>query len=98
MAGPDETFVRFESADVRFTKVTELGGLRSNTFAAPTSELPVPLAERATRFNLPDPQILRTRELSIRAPGDLVIGPRPVTGGTGNEVLFPFGTRPGTVK
>jgi len=98
VAGSDEAFVRFESTDVRFTKVTELGGLRPNTFAAPTSELPVPLAERATRFNLPDPQILRTRELSIRAPGDLVIGPRPVSGGTGNEVLFPFGTRPGTVK
>jgi hypothetical protein len=98
VAGPDEFFVRFESADRRFTRVTDLGGLRPGTFAAPASELPVPLADRAVRFNLPDPQILRTRELSIQAPGDWVIGPRPVSGGTGNEVLFPFGTRPGTVK
>jgi len=97
-AGPNETFVRFESADVRFSKVTTQGGLKPGTFAAPTSELPVPLSQRVTRFNLPDPQIPRTRQLDIQAPGDSIIGPRPVSGGTGNEVLFPFGTKPGTVK
>jgi len=36
--------------------------------------------------------ILRTHSFMLRPPPNtMIIGPRPVAGGTGNEVLFPWG-------
>ena len=49
-------------------------------------------------YNLPDPEIDRTQMFEIAPPtGTPIIGPQPVAGGTGNEVIFPFGAPPGSV-
>jgi RHS repeat-associated protein len=89
---PGETFLRYESNNLAFSRVTTRGGVRSGTYAAPRSDGLVPLSSRAEVYNLPDPGILRTEVYSLSPPPNtLIIGPRPVMGGTGNEVLFPWG-------
>ena len=97
IAGPDERFVRFE-INPGLSKLTPSGGLAPDTYVAPASELPLARHAIYNRYQLPHPELPRGRMLyGIRAPGDLVVGPRPVSGGSGIEAHFPFGTRPGTV-
>jgi len=92
LTAPGETFIRYESANTAFSRVTPAGGVTPNTFAAPLSEGVIPLGERAAVYNLPSPEIPRTSLYVLRPPGGTpVIGPRPVVGGTGNEVVFPVG-------
>jgi RHS repeat-associated protein len=92
---PGETFFRYESNNPAFSRVTRSGGLRSGTYAAPVSDGLIPLSGRASVYNLPDPMILRTESFVLRPPPNtLIIGPKPVMGGTGNEVIFPFGYGP----
>jgi RHS repeat-associated protein len=87
-----EKFVRYESSNRNFSRVTRGGGVRPGTYAAPRSDGLVPVAERPGVYNLPDPSIPRTEVYFLEPPANtLVIGPRPVMGGTGNEVLFPWG-------
>jgi RHS repeat-associated protein len=89
---PGERFVRYESNNKKFSRVTRGGGVRSGTYAAPRSDGIVSVAERPGVYNLPDPSIPRTEVYFLEPPPNtLVIGPRPVMGGTGNEVLFPWG-------
>ena len=52
----------------------------------------VPLADRIPVYNLPSAEIPRPNVLTLTPPqGTLIVGPRPVVGGTGNEVIFPAG-------
>jgi hypothetical protein len=89
---PGEKFIRYESNNRAFSRVTTRGGVRPSTYAAPRTDGLVPLESRVNVYNLPDPAILRTEVYSLSPPpGTLIIGPRPVMGGTGNEVLFPWG-------
>ena len=89
---PGETFVRYESADPAFSRVTPTGGVLPGTYAAPASDGPVPIGQRVPTYNLPSPQIARPNAIVLRPPaGTPVIGPGSVTGGTGNEVIFPSG-------
>jgi RHS repeat-associated protein len=89
---PGEKFLRYESNNRSFTRVTDLGGVRPGTYAAPWSDGLVPVSQRASMYNLPDPLILRTESFTLSPPPNtLIIGPRPVMGGAGNEVLFPYG-------
>jgi len=89
---PGETFIRYESNNVAFSRITSNGGVRLGTYAAPRSDGLVPITRRAGAYNLPDPMILRTETFILRPPRNtMIVGPRPVAGGTGNEVLFPWG-------
>jgi RHS repeat-associated protein len=89
---PGESFVRYESNNAAFSRITATGGVRPGTYAAPLSDGLIPVTRRADFYNLPDPMILRTEIFSLRPPPNtLIIGPRPVAGGPGNEVLFPWG-------
>jgi RHS repeat-associated protein len=87
-----ETFIRYESGNPAFSRVTASGGVRAGTYAAPVSNGVVPLELRASIYNLPSPNILRSDAIILRPPaGTPVIGPRSVVGGLGDEVIFPFG-------
>jgi len=87
-----ETFMRYESANPAFSRVTPTGGVTPGTFAAPASDGLIPVGERVPTYNLPSPNIPRPNAIPLNPPaGTPVIGPRPVSGGTGNEVIFPFG-------
>jgi RHS repeat-associated protein len=92
VTAPGETFIRYESANPAFTKITPAGGVKPNTFAAPASDGLVPVAERVSTYNLWSPEISRPNAITLTPPaGTPIIGPRPVAGGTGNEVLFWMG-------
>ena len=87
-----ETFIRYESANPLYTRVTPGGGVTPGTYAAPVSDGIVPLADRVRVYNLPSPEIPRPNVVTLTPPpGTPIIGPRPVKGGTGSEVEFPFG-------
>jgi len=87
-----ETFIRYESGNPAFSRVTASGGVRAGTYAAPVSDGVVPLELRASTYNLPSPNILRSDAIILRPPAGIpVIGPRSVVGGLGDEVIFPFG-------
>ncbi|MBS1927291.1 MAG: hypothetical protein JST95_01690 [Bacteroidetes bacterium] len=87
-----ELFFRYESSNTAFSRVTSTGGVTPGTYAAPLSDGLVPIESRAATYNLPDPDILRTNVSVLTPPkGTVIIGPKPVAGGTGNEVIFPFG-------
>ncbi len=87
-----ETFLRYESANPAFSRITSGGGVTPGTFAASASDGLVPVAQRSSVYNLPTPEILRPNVFTLRPPpGTPVIGPRSVVGGTGNEVIFPNG-------
>jgi hypothetical protein len=87
-----ETFIRYESGNPAFSRVTASGSVRAGTYAAPVSNGVVPLELRASTYNLPSPNILRSDAIILRPPaGTPVIGPRSVVGGLGDEVIFPFG-------
>jgi RHS repeat-associated protein len=89
---PGEAFIRYESGNAAFSRITSRGGVTPGTFAAPTSDGLVPALQRTRTYNLPSPAIPRPNHVILEPPaGTLVIGPRPVMGGTGNEVLFPQG-------
>lgn len=73
--------------------------MKPGTYAASSSEPLLTQGEVASRYNLPSPEIPRAVYYEIYPHStDWVIGPRPVAGGTGYEVIFPFGTSPGSVK
>jgi len=92
VTAPGETFIRYESANPAFTRITPGGGVTPGTFAAPASDGLIPLADRVPAYNLPSPQIPRPNAITLTPPpGTPIIGPRPVVGGTGNEVIFPMG-------
>lgn len=87
-----EQFMRYESANRAFSRVTPKRGVTPGTFAAPASDGLVPVDARISTYNLPSPNIPRTNHVLLEPPpGTPVIGPRTVVGGTGNEVIFPFG-------
>ncbi len=89
---PGETFIRYESADPAFTHITPSGGVTPRTFAALASDGVIPAANRITVNNLPSRHIPRPNSFLLAPPpGTLILGPRPVAGGTGNEVMFPMG-------
>ena len=92
VTAPGETFIRYESGNPAFTRITPGGGATPGTFAAAVSDGLVPLADRSSVYNLPSPQIPRSNAITLTPPpGTSIIGPRPVVGGTGNEVMFPIG-------
>jgi len=87
-----ESFIRYESANPAYTRVTSSGGVQPGTFAAPASDGIIPLADRISVYNLPSADIHRPNITTLNPPaGTLIVGPRPVSGGTGNEVIFPMG-------
>ena len=89
---PGESYIRYESANPKFSAVTSRG-VKMGTYAAPASDGIVPLNQRASVYNLPNPEIPRpVVHLLNPAPERLIIGPRRVMGGRdGNEVIFPSG-------
>jgi RHS repeat-associated protein len=90
--GRGEKFIRYESGNSAYTRVTPQGGVTRGTYAAPASDGFVPVADRVSVYNLPSPDIPRTSTITLTPPpGTVVVGPRPVPGGTGNEVVFPLG-------
>ena len=92
VTAPGETFIRYESANPAFTRITPSGGVTPGTFAAPASDGLITVADRVSVYNLPSPQIPRPSAITLTPPpGTPIIGPRPVVGGTGNEVIFPMG-------
>ncbi|MGH7022511.1 MAG: hypothetical protein ACREEB_02835, partial [Caulobacteraceae bacterium] len=93
-----ESFIRYESGNPAFSRVTPSGGLQPCTFAAPSGEGVQSQAALSESYNLPDPDIARGTYFEVNPPaGTPVIGPGPVSGGTGSEVEFPFGVGPGSV-
>ena len=95
---PGEKFLRYESGHAGYTRVTTGGGLKPGTFTAAGNEGMVRQGQLAIRYNLPSPGISRTVVHEITPPpGTWVVDPSPVIGGTGSEVLFPFGDPPGSV-
>jgi RHS repeat-associated protein len=87
-----ETFLRYESDAPAFSRVTSSGGVTPGTFAAPASDGLVPISDRAAVYNLPNPEISRPNAITLQPPaGTAIIGPKPVEGGTGSEVIFPNG-------
>ena len=89
---PNEQFIRYESGNPAFSRVTPRGGVTRGTYAAPMSDGFVPERLRGSTYNLPNPEIPRTNQFILSPPpGTAIIGPRPVAGGTGQEVLFPEG-------
>lgn len=95
---PGETFLRYEGGNSAFSRVTSEGGLTPGTFVAPASEGLLPQGALNLRYALPSPEIPRVNVFKVSPPpGTWVNGPRPVVGGTGNEVVFPFGTPAGSV-
>jgi len=89
---PGETFFRYESADSVFSRITATGGVTPGTFAAPTSDGFLPDVMRIPAYNLPSPWIPRSLGMLLEPPAwTPIIGPRPVMGGFGNEVIFPLG-------
>lgn len=98
IAGPSERYVRYESSQLP-SRLTPEGGLTPNAFVTPEYDIPLSRHELITRYQLPRADLPRDRALyGVKAPGDIIIGPRPVSRGSGTEALFPFGTRPGTVR
>jgi|GEM_PF-2500975 len=92
VTGPGETFIRYETANPAFSKITPSGGVRPGTFAAPASDGLVPVSQRVPTYNLPSPEIPRPNAVTLTPPaGTPIIGPRPVSGGLGNEVIFWMG-------
>jgi RHS repeat-associated protein len=93
-----ERFLRYESGNPAFSRVTPNGGLGPGSFAAPANEGVQPQSLLNDRYNLPSPEIPRGTYFEINpSTGTPVIGPRPVAGGSGNEVVFPSGVGPGSV-
>jgi hypothetical protein len=89
---PGEKFYRYETANPVFSRITSGGGVTRGTFAAPASDGFVPVGQRVARYNLPRPEIPRPRSVLLEPhAGTPVIGPRTVSGGAGNEVIFPLG-------
>jgi len=87
-----EKFIRYETANPAFSRVTANGGTKPGTYAAPASDGLLPVSRRASTYNLPSPGLSRSRAVILEPPaGTAIIGPRTVRGGTGNEVFFPFG-------
>ena len=94
-----ESFLRYESGNPAFSRVTPAGGLQPGTFAAPASEGVQSQSLLNHLYNLPNPEIARGTYFKVNAPaGTPVIGPRPVVGGSGSEVVFPFGVGPGSAE
>jgi hypothetical protein len=90
---PGEKFIRYESANAQYTKITSTGGVQPGTYAAPASDGIIPVADRVQVYNLPSPSIPRPEIKIITPPPNTpIIGPRSVDGGTGNEVIFPTGS------
>jgi hypothetical protein len=87
-----EKFIRYETANPAFSRITANGGTKPGTFAAPVTDGLVPVGQRASTYNLPSPGLTRSSAVILEPPaGTAIIGPRTVRGGTGNEVFFPFG-------
>ncbi|MGV3637524.1 MAG: hypothetical protein ACO1NQ_07735 [Flavobacteriales bacterium] len=93
---PGESFIRYEAANM--TRVTATGGVTPGTYAAPASDGLRLLDDVIPTYNLFRPEVPRVNYVQLTPPpGTLVVGPRPVAGGTGNEVLFPMGIPSGSV-
>jgi hypothetical protein len=87
-----ESFIRYESSNPAFSRITGSGGVTPGTFAAASSDGIIPLSQRNAFYHLPHPEILRPNIEYLYPPsGTPIIGPRPVMGGNGNEVLFWMG-------
>ena len=93
---PGESFIRYEAANM--TRVTATGGVTPGTYAAPASDGLRLLDDVIPTYNLFRPEVPRVNYVQLTPPpGTLVVGPRPVAGGTGTEVLFPMGIPSGSV-
>lgn len=93
-----ETFLRYESGNPGFSRVTPSGGLQPGTYAAPVGDGLQSVGSVNEMYNLPTPEIVRTTAFEVKPPpGTAVIGPRSVAGWAGSEVIFPFGVPPGSV-
>jgi len=94
---PGESYLRYETGNPNFSRIGPNGEVAPGTFAAPWSEGPLNLNQLNEYYNLPDVQFPRTQMFEINPPaGTLIIGPRPVQGGIGNEVIFPSGAPAGS--
>ncbi len=76
-----EKFIRYESANPAFSRITPRGGVTPGTYAAPASDGLVPVGQRISTYNLPSPNIPRTNYVMLEPPArTAVIGPRTVAG------------------
>jgi hypothetical protein len=92
-----ETFPRFESSQLP-SRIAPNGGVAPGTFAGgQAADSTMGSYGASVNYNLPRPDIIRDVQYTITPPqGTWIIGPRPVAGGIGNEVVFPFGAPPGS--
>ena len=98
LSQPGETFLRYETGNPAFSRVTAQGGLAPGTFVAPSSEGVLPQSALNLRYNLLSPEIPRVGVFQVSPPpGTWVVGPRSVVGGLGGEAMFPFGAPAGSV-
>ena len=93
LSQPGETFFHYGYAE---DAVNFQGGLRPGGFATPNPNLSGQGAQGV--LNLAPGRVPRNAMYPVQpVPGTPIIGPRPVVGGSGYEVLFPNGTAPGTI-
>jgi hypothetical protein len=92
-----ESSLRYESDALEYSRIGEDGSVAPGTFAAPATDGVQPQPALNGAYNLPNPEIPRTNVTEIKPPaGTLVVGPRSVQGGTGNEVIYVNGAPPGS--
>ena len=92
-----ETFPRFESSQIP-SRISPNGSVAPNTFAGGhAADSTLSSSSAIINYNLPRPDIIRDVRYMITPPqGTWIIGRRPVAGGIGDEVVFPFGVPPGS--
>ena len=92
-----ETFPRFESSLLP-SRIGNNGSVSPNTFAGgQAADASLNSYGANLNYNLPNPNLIRDVRYSITPPeGTWIIGPRPVAGGLGSEVIFPYGAPPGS--
>jgi RHS repeat-associated protein len=96
---PGEQFPRFESSKLP-SRISPNGSVAPGTFAGgKPGDSGLSPYEVGLEYNLPRPDIERDSLYTLQPPtGTWIIGPRPVEGGLGSEVVFPFGAPPGTAS
>jgi hypothetical protein len=94
-----ETYPRFESSQLP-SRIVDNGSVAPNTFAGgQASDASFSSYEANLNYNLPNPNFVRDVQYTITPPsGTWIIGPRPVAGGLGSEVQFPYGAPPGSAS
>ncbi len=93
----DAPFLRYESGNPNYTRVTPEGGLTPGTCCGLASDGPQTQTSLPSTYNLPTPEIPRTVGYPVNPPPGTPVIIQSVAGGTGIEAIFPEGAPPGSV-